>query len=239
MKLSISLLAAIIGGASAFAPSSNTPRSVVVSKMSSESVDADIAGAVVEPINGWVPDASKPCFGLPGAVSPLGYFDPLGFCKGRDLVGVKRFREAEVLHARVAMMAVIGFLVAENTPTIAYGFDAPTIGINQIPEVPVYVLFPFFLIINLTESFRAKVGWVEPKGINARETLFTLRDTYYPGDIGFDPLNLKPTNAAEFESMQNKELNNGRLAMLAAMGMIGQELATGDSLLSGLSGLSL
>jgi len=30
--------------------------------------------------------------------------------------------------------------------------------------------------------------------------------------------------------MQNKELNNGRLAMLAAAGMIAQELATGKKL---------
>jgi hypothetical protein len=35
-----------------------------------------------------------------GAISPLGYFDPLGFCKDRGLVGVKRFREAEILHGR-------------------------------------------------------------------------------------------------------------------------------------------
>jgi hypothetical protein len=30
--------------------------------------------------------------------------------------------------------------------------------------------------------------------------------------------------------MQNKELNNGRLAMIAAAGMIVQELATGEKL---------
>ena len=233
MKFSTSLLfAAVVGEASAFAPATNNAaRNVAVPKMSSEPLDISsedvLAGpAAVEPINGWVPDASKPCFGLPGAISPLGYFDPLGFCNGRDLKGVKRFREAEVLHARVAMMATIGFLVAERTPTIAYGFDTPTIGINQVPEVPLYVLFPFFLAINISEAFRAKTGWVEP----SKETLFALRDSYYPGDIGFDPLNLKPKDAAEFESMQAKELSNGRLAMLAAIGMIGQELATGNPL---------
>ena len=51
-----------------------------------------------------------------------------------------------------------------------------------------------------------------------------LKDTYYPGDVGFDPLNLKPTDADEFATIQTKELQNGRLAMLGAAGMIAQEL---------------
>jgi len=46
---------------------------------------------------GWTPDSSQPCYGLPGAIAPLGYFDPLGFCQDRSLEGVKRFREAEIM----------------------------------------------------------------------------------------------------------------------------------------------
>ena len=52
---------------------------------------------------------------------------------------------------------------------------------------------------------------------------------YYPGDIGFDPLGLKPDDSAELRSMQEKELANGRLAMLAAAGFIAQEAATGST----------
>lgn len=182
-------------------------------------------------INGWTPDAAKPCYGLPGAVAPLGYFDPLGFCKGRDLVGVKRFREAEIMHGRVSMMAVIGYLIQENTPTIAYGFDTPTIANNQIPEVPLFgVMFPFFLAINIAEALRANKGWVEP-GMGA---LFSLRENYYPGDLGFDPLGLKPAEAEDFANMATKELSNGRLAMLAVAGMCVQELVNGNPVLSDL-----
>ena len=51
-----------------------------------------------------------------------------------------------------------------------------------------------------------------------------------PGDLGFDPLNLKPKGASELKDMQAKELNHGRLAMIATAGMVAQELATGEKL---------
>lgn len=54
--------------------------------------------------------------------------------------------------------------------------------------------------------------------------MWKLRDNYYPGDIGFDPLGLKPTDPAEFAKMQTKELQNGRLAMIGAAGMCAQEI---------------
>merc|ERR1711966_632507 len=63
---------------------------------------------VVVPINGWVADDAAPCYGLPGALAPTGYFDPVGFCRaGISLDDVKRTREAEVMHGRVAMLACV------------------------------------------------------------------------------------------------------------------------------------
>merc|ERR1739845_301153 len=138
-----------------------------------------------------------------------------GFSK-TDLNGVKRLREAEIMHGRVAMMASVGYIIGESTPTIAYGMNVHhTIANDQIPEIPGTVLFPFFLAINIAEALRANIGWVEP-GLGP---LFSLRGQYYPGDIGFDPLGFKPKDAKDFANMQTKELNNGRLAMLAAAGM--------------------
>merc|ERR1711948_9465 len=45
---------------------------------------------------------------------------------------------------------------------------------------------------------------------------WSIRLDHAPGDLGFDPLGLKPSDPAELLAMQNKELNNGRLAMIAA-----------------------
>ena len=37
------------------------------------------------------------------------------------------------------------------------------------------------------------------------QALFTLRDDYYPGDIGFDPLGFKPDTPEAFVEEQNRE----------------------------------
>merc|ERR1719215_2436247 len=46
-----------------------------------------------------------------GAMPPLGYFDPAGFCKKGDESGFRTFRAAEIKHGRVAMMAALGAVV--------------------------------------------------------------------------------------------------------------------------------
>lgn len=242
--MKIAILSATVGAACAFTPSApvSFKTSLSMSEEGVEPVMMEVAEPepepvvpAVAPINGWVPDESKPCYGLPGIAAPLGFFDPVGFTNDMDLNGVKRFREAEVLHGRVAMMATVGYLIGENTPTIAYGMNTlgnghSTIANNQIPEVPGIWLFAFFLTINITEALRASTGWVEP-GLGP---LFSLRETYYPGDIKFDPLGLKPKDAEEFANMATKELNNGRLAMIAAAGMCAQEQVNGEGILQNL-----
>jgi len=42
---------------------------------------------------------------------------------------------------------------------------------------------------------------------------------------------LKPKNAKGFAEMQTKELNNGRLAMIGAIGMLVQEQINGSPIL--------
>merc|ERR1712113_878142 len=84
----------------------------------------------------------------------------------------------------------------------------------------------FFEILALTiggaELTRALKGWETPGEFGR-----VLKDDYFPGDIGFDPLGLKPTSAEEFAEMSTKELQNGRLAMIAIAGIFAQELING------------
>ena len=51
-----------------------------------------------------------------------------------------------------------------------------------------------------------------------------LKEDYIPGDLGYDPSHVKPKNPYQLRSMENKELNNGRLAMIGIAGMLVQEL---------------
>merc|ERR1711988_1667573 len=85
---------------------------------------------------------------LPRGSAPMGdYFDPLGLSKGKDESELKRFREAEITHSRVAMLAFLGFLFQEalldrplfSTPELG-GIKGPAIyHFQQVSE-----RFPLF-----------------------------------------------------------------------------------------------
>lgn len=229
MKLAV--LSTTIAASAAFAPISShsaksalysTPEEAAVVEV--EDIPADIPQPVpaVAAINGWVPDETAPCYGLPGAVAPTGYFDPLGFAQtGITLNEIKRNREAEVMHGRVAMVASVGYLVGENFPS-PFGISGPAN--DQLQQMPAPAFALLTAVIGATELRRATIGWVEPDFGDWTKTLWKLRDNYYPGDIGFDPLGLKPTEPKAFANMQTRELQNGRLAMIGVAGMCAQEL---------------
>jgi hypothetical protein len=167
---------------------------------------------------------------LAGALAPFGFFDPLGFAEKADENTLKRYREAELTHGRVGMLAVIGFLVGEKVEGSSFLFDASIKGpaISHLAQVPA----PFWGVLAIgiakVELDRAQYGWVPPRDAG---DVGMLRDDYDAGDINFDPLGLKPTDADELASIQSKELNNGRLAMLAAVGFMAQELVDGKGIL--------
>ncbi|KAH8051911.1 chlorophyll A-B binding protein [Aureococcus anophagefferens] len=132
--------------------------------------------------------------------------DPANLAADASESELKRYREAELTHGRVAMLASVGFLVGESGATPLFGGNIDGIAINQFWKVPTGFWPVILLFIAVPETFRALRGWMEP----------TVPENY------FDP--------EEFKIMQTKELQHGRLAMLAAAGMIVQELQTGNTL---------
>jgi hypothetical protein len=161
------------------------------------------------------------CYGLPGALPPLGEFDPLNLLKGRTKEEVLRSREVELTHGRVSMLAALGFFVQEQFhPLFGGSLDGPAI--NQIPEIPV----PFFvfltIFIGIAEVSRLQAGFANP--YENPDNFQKLRPDYAPGDLRFDPLGIKPTDPEELRSMQERELSHGRLAMIASIIFIGQEV---------------
>jgi hypothetical protein len=124
------------------------------------------------------------------------------------------------------MLAALGFLVGENFhPLFGGNIDVPSYIAFQ--QTPLQTFWGSVLFAIAIPEVLSVFTFQNPAG---GET-WAVRTDYESGDLGFDPLGLKPTDPAELREMQNKELNNGRLAMIAAAGMIVQELATGSKLL--------
>merc|ERR1712086_437778 len=156
-----------------------------------------------------------------GVSGPIGFFDPLEFSKEASEGKVKFYREGELKHGRVAMLASLGFLVGEQFhPLFGGNINVPSyIAFQETPLQPSF--FPVVLSLAVFEVFSV-FSFENPK-----VGLWSIKADHTPGDLGFDPLGLKPTDPAELAEMQSKELNNGRLAMIAIAGMVGQELASG------------
>ena len=137
------------------------------------------------------------------------------------------FREAELAHGRVAMVGALGYLVQAHFHPL-FEVEGPVIRhLDQVLTTSVGQLASSTLLMAIffSEITRARIGWVEPE-VEIR----TLREGYEPGSLGFDPLGLAPKDPAELASMQDKEIRNGRLAMLAIAGMTLAELNTGEQL---------
>lgn len=72
------------------------------------------------------------------------------------------------------------------------------------------------------------MGWVKQP---ISDGVADLKDEYEPGNFGFDPLGLMPKDDAGRKKRITQELNNGRLAMIAMIGVWVQELIDGKTIL--------
>ena len=105
----------------------------------------------------------------------------------------------------------VGFVVAEWVPGSSPSYIA--FQKSGIPLALPIFLMSFFEVFSVF-TFNSPFGG----------ELWSIRSDYESGNFGFDPLGLKPQNPVDLKDMQTKELNNGRLAMIAWTGMVCQEL---------------
>merc|ERR550537_1879368 len=169
---------------------------------------------------------------LPGVTGPFDFFDPLGFCSADDITEgkIKFYREVELKHGRVAMLAALGFVVGENFHPL-FGGDIDVPAIFAFQQTPLQTFWPAVVAAIAIPEVFSVFTFENPAEQNPLAgEYWKMKADHQPGDLGFDPLGLKPKDPKEFKEMQSKELNNGRLAMIAAAGMIAQELATGQKL---------
>lgn len=140
-----------------------------------------------------------------GITEPFGFFDPLGFSKGKGEAEFRKLRVAELKHGRVAMMASLGLVIPHFWK--APGFAEVPNGIGAVfTEMGGAGFAALFLGAGLHEL----VLW---KDDESKE----------PGDFG-DPFKFGETIVVD----RNYEINNGRMAMFAVAGQIVAELATGQ-----------
>jgi len=158
-------------------------------------------------------------------------FDPFNFSS--DQSALLWYRNAEIKHARLAMLAAIGWPIAE----LFHGGVASRLDLPQtLLSEQLHGKVPSVLNGGLDKT--APLFWVAAIGAAAAlEFIDTKKNDDFgggvvePGDFGFDPLGLMGNNNGDGNSkraffLKEAEIFNGRLAMLAITGFVAQEFAT-------------
>lgn len=170
---------------------------------------------------------------MAGVTAPMNFWDPWGIASGKVTdAEVLFYREVELKHGRVGMLAFLGIIFGEKVaPLFGAKPDIPAgMVMDQSPNNPAFWLIAFLVVSNWEFNTLMEFGsstYFE-KAMKANGWGMDNKGRV-SGDFGFDPLGLKPKDPVKLVEMQNKELNNGRLAMIASAGIIAQEIATGKS----------
>ena len=149
-----------------------------------------------------------------GAMAPLGVYDPCGFLADGTQETLDYYREIELRHGRVAMLAVTGYL------TTAAGVRLP--GMEDVPGG--------FKAITEIANLPAEVRGVLPLTLGTVWALtFTMQDlkgeAEFPGDYrnGFIDFGWDKQSDEWKKNKRTIELNNGRAAQMGILGIMVHE----------------
>merc|ERR1712099_62778 len=154
-----------------------------------------------------------------GVQEPVGFWDPLGLAADGDMASFKRRRSVEIKHGRICMLATMGYITPEITgklpgylsPSTGLKFEDIPNGLGAVSKVPAA---GWLQII-------AYFGFCEFSGG------FEDYKTGTPGDYGWKVLT--SDDPAEKTKKLSAEIANGRLAMVAIIGMFFQDGLTGSA----------
>jgi hypothetical protein len=153
-------------------------------------------------------------------------FDPFGLSNNPEYMpfeGIKWYREAELQHGRVAMLAFTGFVWPTIFGTIP-GDATHNFGelnpLNALTAVPQWGLVQIIVVIG---------------GLEGQRYLKCVAGSNAAGDVGlgqggFNPFNLN-YSPAEYEEKQLQEIKHCRLAMLGILGAWWQNILSGQGVL--------
>lgn len=174
-------------------------------------------------------------------------YDPLGL--GKDPEQVRKYREAELIHARWAMLAAAGFIIPEgleaNGADIVGGtwfetgakmLDGGTLNYFAVPWGIVNNPLPLFVVVAIEVGLMAAVESYRRSGVGPAgyspgvgkfdSSIFNGLDNLYPGGP-FDPLGLAD-DPEVFAELKVKEIKNGRLALVAVLAFAVQSYVSGE-----------
>lgn len=177
------------------------------------------------PMQARITRAARPAMGFEselGATGPLGFWDPLGLATAKP-EKFARYRAVEIKHGRIAMAATTGYIVQEclrwpgylSTSADVKFADLPN-GIAAFKAMPLAGQVQIFLYIGIMElvTWRFYENGEVPAG-------------KAPGDVAGD-LWVRYSDPEEKATKLNIELNNGRAAMMGALGMLMHDHLTGS-----------
>jgi len=149
---------------------------------------------------------------MAGNTAPFKTFDPLGLATLGSDSTLAWFRAAELKHARVAMLATTGYLVQ------GAGIHFPGMLSSDVSFESLSSMKPLDAWAAVPEGGKAQIIFT----IFLAEIITESKGTHYTkgGDLPtvvFPPIDFSGVDEATLATKQNRELNNGRLAMIAIM----------------------